>query len=71
MAIGILAYGIAYFIFHDIIVHRRANFTFNAGNGYLKRIIKAHYKHHEFHSKEGAKEFGFLFAPKKLIEEEN
>jgi len=71
VAIGILAYGISYFIFHDVIVHRRVSITFNTGNGYLKRIMKAHYKHHEVHTKEGGKAFGFLYAPKKLIEKEN
>jgi len=33
--------------------------------------MKAHYKHHEIHTKEGGKAFGFLYAPKKLIEKEN
>lgn len=62
---GILAYGLFYFIFHDVIVHRRIKIKFKAKSNYLKRIINAHYVHHEKHSKEGGQAFGFLFAPKK------
>lgn len=62
---GILAYGLFYFIFHDIIVHRRINVKFKAKHPYMKRIIKAHYIHHEKHTKKGGEAFGFLYAPKK------
>lgn len=62
---GVLAYGLFYFIFHDVIVHRRIKIKFKAKNRYLKRIIKAHYIHHESHKKDGAEAFGFLYAPKK------
>lgn len=62
---GILAYGLFYFIFHDVIVHRRIKIKFKAKSNYLRRIINAHYVHHEKHSKEGGQAFGFLFAPKK------
>ena len=62
---GILAYGLFYFIFHDIIVHRRIKIKFQAKHQYLRRIINAHYVHHEKHTKEGGEAFGFLYAPKK------
>lgn len=62
---GILGYGLFYFIFHDIIVHRRIKIGFKAKTRYMKRIMHAHYVHHETHSKEGAEAFGFLWAPKK------
>ena len=62
---GILSYGIFYFIFHDVIVHRRIKINFKANHPYLKRIINAHYVHHESHEKKGAEAFGFLYAPKK------
>lgn len=62
---GIASYGIFYFLFHDVIVHRRMKIKFKATNGYLKRLMKAHYVHHEVHTKEGAEAFGFLYAPKK------
>lgn len=67
---GVLAYGIFYFIFHDVIVHRRIRIPFKAKSKYMKRIMHAHYIHHETHSKEGAKAFGFLYAPKKYESKE-
>ena len=62
---GIMAYGIFYSIFHDIIVHRRIKIPFKATSAYMKRIMNAHYFHHKIHTKEGAEAFGFLYAPKK------
>lgn len=68
---GILAYGIFYFLFHDIIVHRRIKIRFKAKNPYLKRIMHAHYIHHQTHTKEGGEAFGFLYAPKKYDKKES
>lgn len=65
---GILGYGIFYFIFHDVIVHRRIKIKFKAKHPYMRRIINAHYIHHESHSKEGGRAFGFLYAPKRFEE---
>ncbi len=62
---GITAYGLFYFIFHDIIVHRRVKIKFKAKHPYMKRIMNAHYVHHKVHTKEGAEAFGFLYAPKR------
>lgn len=65
VGIGILCYGLFYFVFHDIIVHRRVKIPFKAKSKYMKRIMRAHYVHHETHTKEDAEAFGFLYAPKK------
>jgi beta-carotene 3-hydroxylase len=65
IGLGISSYGVAYFVFHDLIVHRRLKFKFVAKSAYMKRIMNAHYVHHKVHTKEGAEAFGFLFAPKK------
>jgi beta-carotene 3-hydroxylase len=62
---GILAYGVFYVMFHDIIVHRRIKIKFKAQNQYLRRIINAHYIHHKKHTKKDGEAFGFLYAPKK------
>ncbi len=62
---GVMSYGIFYFIFHDIIVHRRIKIPFKAKSKYMRRIMHAHYIHHKVHSKHGAEAFGFLYAPKK------
>ncbi len=65
IGIGIFSYGVFYFIFHDIIVHRRIKIPFRARSKYMKRIMNAHYVHHEKHTKEGGESFGFLYASKK------
>jgi beta-carotene 3-hydroxylase len=65
IGLGVACYGIFYFIFHDVIVHRRIKIKFIAKHPYMKRIMKAHYIHHKVHTREGAEAFGFLYAPKK------
>jgi len=65
IGIGIFLYGLFYFIFHDIIVHRRIKIGFKANSPYMKRIMNAHYIHHKRHTKEDGEAFGFLYAPKK------
>ncbi|MES2794434.1 MAG: beta-carotene hydroxylase [Bacteroidota bacterium] len=65
IGVGILVYGIFYFIFHDIIVHQRVKVRFSTNNSYLKRIIKAHHIHHKSQTKDDAEAFGFLYAQKK------
>ena len=65
---GILAYGIFYVLFHDIIVHQRVKWRPKKRSKYLNRMINAHYIHHKVHTKEGAQAFGFLYAPKKFEE---
>lgn len=54
--IGIALYGLAYFWFHDIVVHRRLNILGGYRNKYLDSIIAAHLDHHR-----GRGNFGFLF----------
>lgn len=66
IGIGITFYGVAYFVFHDLIVHRRIKFKYKPRTKYMKRIMNAHYIHHKVHTKEGAEAFGFLYAPKKF-----
>jgi beta-carotene 3-hydroxylase len=65
VATGILAYGLFYFIFHDVIVHQRIRWRLTKKSKYLQRIINAHYIHHSKHSKDGCEAFGFLIASKK------
>ncbi len=63
--VGVTCYGVAYFVFHDVIVHRRIKIKFVAKSKYMKRIMHAHYVHHKVHTKHGAEAFGFLYAPEK------
>ncbi len=63
VALGITAYGLFYFIFHDGLVHQRWLFKNPPRSGYLKRLYQAHKLHHATHGREGAVSFGFLYAP--------
>ncbi len=63
IGIGIMLYGVIYFIFHDVIVHQRIKMPIPRGNEYLKKIIQAHRIHHAVETKEGTVSFGFLYAP--------
>jgi beta-carotene 3-hydroxylase len=63
LACGVTAYGFAYFMMHDVLVHHRLPFPFTPREGYLGRLVTAHHLHHAVHTKDGAVSFGFLYAP--------
>ena len=63
VGIGIFTYGIIYFGFHDLIVHRRMKHRYIPKSRYMKRIVQAHRLHHAIESKEHGVSFGFLAAP--------
>lgn len=63
MGLGMTAYGAAYFGFHDVVVHRRVSLRYRPQSSYMQRIIRAHLIHHKTTTKEGARSFGFLYAP--------
>jgi len=66
-AIGWCLYGFCYFVFHDILVHRRLknNWVKKTKNRYLKRLVRAHAIHHKNTGKYNGESFGFLYAAKK------
>ncbi|MFN3940251.1 MAG: sterol desaturase family protein [Chitinophagales bacterium] len=59
---GISMYGLCYFLFHDVIVHRRLRHKYKPAGKYMQRIVRAHKIHHKKMSKENGEAFGFLFA---------
>lgn len=61
--LGILGYGLIYFFFHDILVHRRIDVGLRPKKGYLARVVQAHRLHHAVEGKHGCVSFGFIFAP--------
>jgi beta-carotene 3-hydroxylase len=65
VGIGITLYGIIYFIFHDIIVHRRIRFNFRPVHPYVRNIIRAHKVHHKSRAREKGEAYGFLYSVKK------
>ncbi len=62
---GITMYGLLYFYFHDVIIHRRIKINYNFTHSYIKRLIRAHKIHHKHLKKEDSEAFGFLYAQKK------
>ena len=66
---GIMAYGLTYFIVHDIFIHQRFKILRNASNWYAKGIRKAHKMHHANLKKDGGESFGMLFPPIKYFKE--
>lgn len=60
---GVAGYGAIYFVFHDIIVHRRLETGYVPRSSYMKRVVQAHRLHHVVESKTGTVSFGFIFAP--------
>ena len=63
MGLGLMGYGIIYFMLHDVLVHRRLPHRITPTEGYLARIVQAHHLHHVTRGRDGAVSFGFIFAP--------
>lgn len=63
IGLGITAYGVVYFGFHDVLVHRRISHHWIPKRGYLRRLVRAHLIHHRTRTRDGAASFGFLYAP--------
>jgi beta-carotene 3-hydroxylase len=63
VGLGMTGYGVAYFVFHDVIVHRRVKLPYKPKSKYMRRIMQAHRMHHATRGRDGAVSFGFLYAP--------
>ena len=61
--LGVAAYGVCYFLFHDVLVHRRIPHGFRPRSRYLRRIVQAHRLHHASRTRTGGVSYGFLLAP--------
>jgi beta-carotene 3-hydroxylase len=67
ISFGILAYGIAYFVVHDIFIHQRFKWLRKADNKYAKGVRRAHKMHHKHIGKEKGENFGMLVVPLKYF----
>ncbi len=67
IGLGILAYGLSYFIVHDIFIHQRFKLFRNANNWYAKGVRRAHKIHHKHLGKQDGECFGMLFVPFKYF----
>lgn len=64
---GIFAYGVTYFLVHDIFIHRRFKLFRNANNRYARAVRRAHKMHHKHLGKEDGECFGMLLVPFKYF----
>lgn len=69
VGLGILLYGIAYFLVHDVFIHQRFKWLRRSDRPYFKAIRKAHKVHHKHLSKEDGECFGMLWVPFKYYRE--
>lgn len=63
------AYGLAYFLVHDVFIHQRIKLFRNADNVYLRALRRSHKIHHKNTGKEDAEAFGFLIVHKKYYKQ--
>jgi beta-carotene 3-hydroxylase len=70
IGLGITAYGLCYFLVHDVFIHRRFKWFRNSNSSYLKAIRRAHKMHHKHLSKEKGECFGMLIVPVKYLRNE-
>ncbi|MBT8179424.1 MAG: beta-carotene hydroxylase [Eudoraea sp.] len=64
---GIMAYGAAYFLVHDILIHQRFKLFRRANHWYARGVRKAHKIHHKKLGKEDGECFGMLVVPFKYF----
>ena len=64
---GVMLYGLAYFLVHDVLIHQRFKWFKNTNNAYLKGLRKAHKIHHKNMGKKDSQCFGMLFVPFKYF----
>lgn len=69
IGLGILIYGIFYFLVHDVLIHRRFKWFDNVQNPYFRALRKAHKVHHKHLEKEDGECFGMLYVPMKYFRE--
>jgi beta-carotene 3-hydroxylase len=62
---GIMAYGFAYFMVHDIIIHQRFKWLTRSDNSYVRAIRWAHKMHHKHLDRFDGESFGMLYVAKK------
>jgi beta-carotene 3-hydroxylase len=65
---GIMVYGLAYFIVHDVIIHQRFKWFTRSNSTYVRAIRWAHKMHHKHLDRFEGESFGMLLVAKKYWE---
>jgi beta-carotene 3-hydroxylase len=72
IGIGILIYGIVYFLVHDVFIHQRyPPLLRKSAYSYFRALRRAHHAHHKHTGKEDGEAFGLLWASKKYFEKKS
>jgi len=66
VGVGIMLYGIGYFMVHDIFFHRRIRTSYRPRSQYMKRVLNAHAIHHQKSTAHTGVNFGFLYASRSV-----
>lgn len=69
IGLGVVLYGMAYFLVHDVLIHQRFPWFKRTNIKYFKALRKAHKVHHKHLNKEHGECFGMLFVPYKYFKE--
>lgn len=67
VGVGIMLYGIGYFVVHDVLFHRRIKVSYRPKDGYMKKLLKAHAIHHGKSTAKTGVNFGFLIVTRRTI----
>ncbi len=65
---GIMLYGAAYFLVHDVIIHQRFKWFSKSKNTYVRAIRWAHKMHHKHLDRHEGESFGMLLVHNKYWE---
>ena len=65
IGIGVMLYGVGYFLVHDTFFHKRIKIKYRPKSKYMKRVIHAHSIHHQKSTAHTGICFGFLYASRK------
>lgn len=69
IGLGILIYGVLYFLVHEVFIHQRIKWLRSTRNAYFLAIRRAHKAHHKHLGKEDGECFGMLLVPWKYYRE--
>ena len=67
IGLGILLYGLTYFLVHDVLIHDRFPWLRKVKNKYFNGLKRAHRIHHKHLEKEDGECFGMLYVPFKYF----
>jgi beta-carotene 3-hydroxylase len=71
VGIGISLYGLAYFLIHDVYIHRRFDWFKHLDSDYSRAVLRAHGAHHAKQTKEECESFGLLVIAPKFFGKRN